>query len=33
VGHHWSLVSPIKDGDLSDDERRLSAVPDDIAVP
>ena len=32
VGRHWSVVSPIKDGDLSEEERALSLVPNDVAI-
>ena len=33
VGRHWTLVSPIKDTALSDDQRHLTLVPDDISIP
>ncbi len=33
VGHHWSLVVPVRDRDLTDDERRDAAAVHDIRLP
>lgn len=33
VGKHWSLVVPVRDADLSDEERRSAAEHHDIRVP
>ena len=33
VGDHWSIVSPVKDDDLSDDEKRLAAEYRDTRIP
>ncbi len=33
VGKHWSLVTPVKDADLTDDERRDAAEHRDIRIP
>ena len=33
VGQHWSLVTPVKDADLTDDERRDAAQHRDIRIP
>ncbi|MHB9859055.1 hypothetical protein [Streptomyces sp. YIM S03343] len=33
VGGHWALVSPVKDEDLTDAERRSAAVHHDVRVP
>ena len=33
VGHHWSLVTPVRDSELSDDERQLARARKDIRLP
>ncbi len=33
VGHHWSLVVPVRDKDLSEDQRRQAAARHDIWLP
>jgi hypothetical protein len=33
VGHHWALVAPVRDSDLSDEDRRLAAEHHDLRVP
>jgi hypothetical protein len=33
VGDHWSIVSPVKEEDLTDDERRLAAEHRDTRIP
>jgi hypothetical protein len=33
VGHHWTIVTPIKEVELSDDERRAAGEHHDIRVP
>ncbi len=33
VGSHWSLVTPIKDADLTDEERRVSREQRDAPIP
>lgn len=33
VGRHWTLVVPVRDRDLSDEDRRLSASRRDVRVP
>jgi hypothetical protein len=33
VGSHWSIVSPVKEADLSGEERRLAAECRDIRIP
>jgi hypothetical protein len=33
VGDHWSLVSPVKEDDLSEDEKRLAAEHRDARIP
>lgn len=33
VGHHWTLVTPVRDADLSIDERLQAATVHDIPVP
>src|SRR5579884_2285077 len=32
VGRHWSLVTPVKEGELSEDERRFAHEHRDIRV-
>ena len=33
VGNHWALVSPVKEDDLSEDEKRLAAEVRDTQIP
>lgn len=33
VGNHWSLVTPIKDADLTDEVRRIAAEHRDARIP
>ena len=33
VGRHWTLVTPVKDSDLSDEEKRVAAEIRDIRIP
>ena len=33
VGHHWALVKPVKDEDLTDEERKLAAEHRDTRLP
>ena len=33
VGHHWTLVVPVKDSALTDDERRLASERRDVRIP
>ncbi|HEU5426522.1 MAG TPA: hypothetical protein VFU74_06605 [Actinocrinis sp.] len=33
VGKHWTLVSPVRDADLTDTERELAAHSHDVRVP
>jgi hypothetical protein len=33
VGHHWSLVAPVRESDLTDEERRSAAVHHDVRIP
>ena len=33
VGRHWTLVTPVKDSDMSEEERRLAAENRDIRIP
>ncbi|HXQ63092.1 MAG TPA: hypothetical protein VN796_12220 [Acidimicrobiales bacterium] len=33
VGDHWTLVSPVRDEDLTDEERRSAADHHDVRVP
>jgi len=33
VGHHWARVTPVKDSELSDEERRLAAEHHDVRLP
>jgi len=33
VGRHWSLVRPVKDGDLTDDERLAASRHHDVRIP
>ena len=33
VGKHWSLVTPVKDSDLTDDEKELAERNRDVRIP
>jgi hypothetical protein len=33
VGHHWTLVFPVRDADLTDEERLFAAEHHDIRIP
>ena len=33
VGHHWSIVTPVRRADLSDEEQRLASEIKDIRIP
>lgn len=33
VGKHWTLVTPVKDSDLTEDERRIAAAHHDVRIP
>ena len=33
VGHHWDLVTPVKEADLTDEERRIASENRDTKVP
>jgi hypothetical protein len=33
VGHHWSLVRPVKEADLTDEERRTAREHRDVRLP
>jgi hypothetical protein len=33
VGNHWSLVVPVREADLTDDERHFAAEHHDIRIP
>jgi hypothetical protein len=33
VGKHWTLVSPVREADLTDAERELAALSHDVRVP
>ena len=33
VGHHWSLVRPVRRSDLSEDEQRTAGETKDIRIP
>jgi len=33
VGKHWSLVTPVRQTDLTDDERRSASEHRDIPIP
>jgi hypothetical protein len=33
VGHHWSIVTPVRRADLSDEERRGAGAVHDARVP
>jgi hypothetical protein len=33
VGKHWSLVTPVRDSDLTDEERRFARAHHDVPIP
>ena len=33
VGNHWTLVFPVRDADLTDEERRIAAQHHDVRIP
>lgn len=33
VGHHWSLVRPVRGADLTEEERRIAASNRDVRIP
>jgi hypothetical protein len=33
VGQHWSLVTPVRDSDLTDEERRFAREHHDVWIP
>jgi hypothetical protein len=33
VGHHWSLVTPVKESELTEDEKRIARENEDIRIP
>jgi hypothetical protein len=33
VGHHWSLVTPVRESELTEDERRLARGQRDLRIP
>jgi hypothetical protein len=33
VGNHWSIVTPVKESDLSDEEKRIARDHRDIRIP
>ncbi len=33
VGHHWTLVTPVRDSDLTEDERKLAREHRDVRLP
>jgi hypothetical protein len=33
VGHHWTLVVPVRDADLTDEDRRAAAEHHDVHLP
>jgi hypothetical protein len=33
VGHHWTIVVPVREADLTDDERRFAAAHHDLHIP
>lgn len=33
VGGHWSLVVPVRDADLSEDDRQAAAARHDVRIP
>jgi hypothetical protein len=33
IGRHWSFVIPVRDSDLSDEERQLARQHHDVRIP
>jgi hypothetical protein len=33
VGHHWALVRPVKDSDLTEEDRRSAEAHHDVRLP
>jgi hypothetical protein len=33
IGKHWSLVTPVRDSDLTDEERRFARAHHDVPIP
>lgn len=33
VGHHWTIVTPVRESELGEDERRSAAEHHDIRIP
>jgi len=33
VGHHWALVTAVKDSDLTDEEKRFAGEHHDVRIP
>ncbi len=33
VGNHWSLVTPVKESDLTEEEKRIDRAEEDIRIP
>ena len=33
VGHHWALVTPAKDSEVTDEDRRLATEHRDVRLP
>ena len=33
VGHHWSLVTPVRESDLTEDQKRTAREHHDIRIP
>jgi hypothetical protein len=33
VGRHWSLVTPVRDSDLTDEERKFARAHHDVRIP
>jgi len=33
VGHHWTMVEPVRDVDLTEDDRRAAAAHHDLRLP
>jgi hypothetical protein len=33
VGHHWTLVTPVTEAELSDEELRVASERHDVRIP
>lgn len=33
VGEHWTLVTPVRDADLTDEQRRIAEQRGDVRIP